>query len=116
MRDLSQPPSGANLIASTVDSLVQPYPLAVAGTPTTLTYTPATRVITFRWSTSRPGGGAYGRGVQTSFVAPAVVYPGGYRVSVTGGVVTSAPNAPVLTIKTDGGARSVRVRVAARRG
>jgi endoglycosylceramidase len=43
---------------------------------------------------------------------PPVEYPGGYQVSVTGGQVVSAPNAPVLAVVANAGAGRVDVVVA----
>jgi endoglycosylceramidase len=44
---------------------------------------------------------------------PAIEYPNGYEVSVTGGQVVSAPNAPELVIASDGSANAVSVTVTA---
>ena len=45
---------------------------------------------------------------------PAVAYPNGYTVSVTGGHVTSGPDAARLVVAADAGAMSVTVVVAPR--
>lgn len=50
-------------------------------------------------------------GLLTTISVPPIVYPNGYQVSVTGGTVTSAPNAPVLVVTSDAGAGSVSVTV-----
>jgi endoglycosylceramidase len=42
---------------------------------------------------------------------PAVQFPNGYSVNVTGGHVVSAPGAPQLIIASDGGATAVDVVV-----
>jgi endoglycosylceramidase len=42
---------------------------------------------------------------------PAIVFPNGYQVSVTGGQVVSAPNAPVLVVTSNDGASTVNVVV-----
>jgi endoglycosylceramidase len=109
--NLNLPPSGANLIASTVAALVRPYPLAVAGTPRTLAYSPIDRTLSFGWSTAKPGGGSYEPGTHTDVVAPATVYPTGYHVSVRGGRVTSAPCASTISIANLPGDHPVRLRV-----
>jgi len=44
---------------------------------------------------------------------PAVQYPNGHTVSVTGGHVTSGPDAPQLVIAADDGATTVEVVVTA---
>ena len=110
VNNLNLPPSGANLIASTVGALVRPYPVAVAGTPSALAYSPADRTLTFGWSTVRPGGGSYGAGTHTDVVAPTTVYPTGYHVSVSGGRVTSAPCASTISVANLPGDHPVRLR------
>ncbi len=109
---LEEPPSGANLVGSTVGALVEPYPLAVAGTPEKLTFDRASRTLTFTWSTARAGGGAFDAGVVTSFEVPALVYPDGYAVEVTGGSVGSPECASLLTVAADPGAATVTVTIA----
>jgi endoglycosylceramidase len=108
---LTEPPSGPNLVSTTVDALVEPYPLAVAGTPQKLTYDPSTRTLSFTWSTARPGGGDFASGTVTSFEVPSRVYPGGYRASVSPGSVTSTPCAPILGVVAEAGAMAVSVEV-----
>jgi endoglycosylceramidase len=111
VNNLELPPTGSNLTTSTVDALVQPYPLAVAGTPKRLTYTPADGTLSFRWSTSKPGGGSYAAGTTTELVAPSTVYPTGYRVVISGGTVTSRPCASTITVANDPGKRVVSITV-----
>jgi endoglycosylceramidase len=111
VNNLELPPTGSNLTTSTVDALVQPYPLAVAGTPKQLTYTPADETLSFRWSTSKPGGGSYATGTTTELVAPSTVYPTGYRVVISGGTVTSRPCASTITVANDPGKRAVSITV-----
>jgi endoglycosylceramidase len=105
------PPTTSNLTASTVDALVQPYPLAVAGTPRQLTYTPTDSTLSFRWSTSKPGGGSYAPGTTTELVAPSTVYPTGYSVDISGGTVTSRPCASTITVVNVPGKRAVSLTV-----
>ncbi len=108
---LSAPPGGKNLVASTASTLVQPYPLAVAGTPEALTLDPAARTLSFTFSTERPGGGSFAPGTVTTFEAPASTYPHGYTATVTNGSVTSAPCAPLLTVAGATGQSSVTVEL-----
>jgi endoglycosylceramidase len=108
---LDAAPGGTNLVASTAATLVQPYPLAVAGTPEKLTIDPATQTLSFTWSTVRPGGGTFAPGTVTTFEAPALTYPKGYSVTVTNGSVTSAPCATLLTVSANPGASSVTVDI-----
>ena len=111
VNNLTLPPSGSNLTASTVDALVQPYPLAVAGTPQALAYSPGTQALSFRWSTTRPGGGTYPPRTKTVLLVPDTVYPHGYHTTVSGGTVTSPPCAPMITVVNSPDRRSVAIRV-----
>jgi endoglycosylceramidase len=93
---------------------VQPYPLAVAGTPENLTYSPTSSTLSFVWSTAKPDGGSYPLRTKTVFVAPSTVYPNGYLTTVAGGTVTSAPNAPEITVVNGRGSNSVTVQISPR--
>lgn len=111
VKSMQQPPAGANLQAGTVAALVRPHPLAIAGTPTSVRYDATTKVLTVSWSTSSPSGRATRAGTVSSFELPKSIYPGGYRVSVSGGSVTSAAGAAMLTVTASAGAGSVSVVV-----
>jgi len=108
---LQQAPGGTNLVASTASVLVQAYPLAVAGVPQELTVDPAARTLSFTWSTARAGGGSFASGTVTTFEVPAAAYPGGYSASASGGWITSAPCAPLLTVAAKPDASSVQVEI-----
>ncbi len=58
---LRRRPGGSNLVASTASVLVQPYPLAVAGTPQQLTVDPSSQTLSFTWSTAPRGQAAPSR-------------------------------------------------------
>ncbi|MBX3026849.1 cellulase family glycosylhydrolase [bacterium] len=111
--DLTRPPGGDNLRSSEAfDALVRPYPVAVAGTPTAISFDPATRVFRFEYDTTAPAGGALPPWVLTAVSVPARQYPGGYLVEVEGAVVTSPPDAPLLTLQRTPGAAAVTVAIA----
>lgn len=111
MHDLDQTASDAHATMSVVDGIVRPHALAVAGTPTAQTYDPTARVLKTSWSTTGPDGSTLPTGTVSSIWIPVRTYPGGYSVRVTGGTVTSAPNANALTVVADPGAASVSVKV-----
>ena len=111
VRTLGSPPAGSNLITSTADALVRPYPLVVAGTPTSYGYEATDRTFTASWSTTEPDGRRAPAGAISTMVVPQRDYPGGYTVNVTGGQVTSKPCATVLAISTEAGTSSARVTV-----
>ncbi len=106
---LQQAPGGSNLVASTAGVLVQPYPLAVAGTPQELTVDPSAETLSFTWSTTAVGPGAFADGTVTTIEAPALAYPGGYSATVTNGWITSPPCAPLLTVAAMPGASTVTI-------
>ena len=86
--------------------LAAPYPQVVAGTPRDWSF----RSGTFRlcYSTARADrAGRFSPGAPTFVSVPPIEYPNGYRVTVQGGQVVSAPNAPVLAIVANPGADAV---------
>jgi endoglycosylceramidase len=108
--DPSQPPTGANVNTTKLAVLAAPYPQVVAGTPKEWSF----RSGTFRlcYSTERADrAGSFSPGARTLISVPPIEYPNGYQVSVTGGQVVSAPNAPVLAVVANAGAESVDVTV-----
>jgi len=110
--DPSQPPTGANVLADKLKVLAEPYPQAVAGTPSSWSWSGGT--FQLAWSTARADGtGRFGAGAETDVAVPAVQFPAGYRVTVTGAQVTSAPGAPTLRLVGLPGATDVSVTVTA---
>lgn len=112
VNNLSLPPRSSNLNSAVVDALVRPHPLAVAGTPQSYSYSPASRIMTFTYSTARPGGGSFDPSVLTSIEVPENAEPNGYAVTVQGGTVTSPAGAELLTVSSDPHVASVSVTVA----
>ncbi len=111
IRDLTGPPSGANLNTDAVRVLVRPHPLAVAGTPTSVSYGATSRTLSVAWSDTPPDGRAFPVGTVSSFELPHGVYPDGYRVTTTEATVTSSPNAQILTVTTSPGAQASAITV-----
>ncbi len=111
LTDLSQPAGDSNVNGPVVDALVRPHPRAVAGTPTSDAYDPQARVLRFGYSTARPGGGTYDATTTTELQVAPRTYPAGYAVKVTGGTVTSAPDAAQLVVTNDPGATDVSVKI-----
>lgn len=93
----------STLKAPKADVLIRPFPQAVAGTPTALSWTPATRTMDLRF-TPKAGTGA------TDVFVPRRHYPSGYDAVVTGGRVVSAPQSRHLLVMANGSAE-VRVIV-----
>lgn len=108
--NLRTPPSAATNARPSVNALIRPHPLAIAGTPTAQHFDPATDTLTSSYSTVR-GGGSFAADAVTSFQVQKQRYPMGYSVTVTGGKVTSTPDSALLTVVANPGAASVSVTV-----
>lgn len=78
------------------DKLVRTYPWATAGLPQAMKYNSANGDFAYRY-VPRPAGRS------TEIYVSDIKYPNGYTVDIVGGVVTSAPNARVVTIAASGG-------------
>jgi endoglycosylceramidase len=110
--DPNQPPVGDNVDTAKLATLATPYPQAVAGTPNSGSFDNGTDTFQLSYSTEKAGGdGSFGAGAQTTISVPAIEYPNGYHVDVTGGHVASDPNAAVLKVESDASATSVTVTV-----
>ena len=106
------PPIGANVNTANLDTLAEPYPQAVSGTPESYSFDNGT--FQFSYSTEEPDGlGSFAAGSHTTISIPKVEFPDGYQVSVTGGEVLSGPNAAELVIASNSGASTVTVTVSA---
>lgn len=90
--------------------LSEPYAEAVAGTPLSMGYDPATDTFALVY---RPDPAV--RAPTVVFVPVARHYPGGYCASVVGGRVTSSPGASHLTVAASPTAPEVAVHVSAGR-
>jgi endoglycosylceramidase len=110
--DPSKPPTGANVLTDKRKTLAEPYPQIVAGTPTSWSF--SNGVFRLTYTTARvDGGGSFGAGAQTQVAVPAIQFPNGYRVSVTGATVTSAADAPTLRLTTSAGTATVQATITA---
>ena len=108
--DPSQPPTGANVLTDKLKVLAEPYPQAVSGTPTGWSFSGG--VFTLHWTTTKVGSAVrFPAGAQTVISTPAIEYPNGYTVAVTGGTVVSSPNAATLVVAAAAGATTVSVTV-----
>jgi endoglycosylceramidase len=108
--DPSQPPTGANVDTAKLAVLAEPYPQAVAGTPTSWSFSGGEFRLSY--STARVAGlGRFPAGSITDVAVPAIQFPSGYTVSVSGGSVVSAPGATTLQVASSPGATTVNVTV-----
>ncbi|MCV7382325.1 cellulase family glycosylhydrolase [Mycolicibacter longobardus] len=104
------PPTGGNVDVPVVETLAQPYPQVIAGIPNSWSFNNG--VFSFSYSTAMAdGSGSFGAGSETRISIPDLQFPNGYQVSITGGEVVSANNAPVLVIESNAGAGTISVTV-----
>jgi endoglycosylceramidase len=108
-------PVDANVNTANLETLAEPYPQLVSGTPESYSFDNGT--FEFSYSTQEADGlGSFPAGSQTTIAIPSVEFPGGYQVSVTGGEVMSTANAAELVIASTPGASAVTVTVSAAGG
>lgn len=110
--DPSQPAGPDNL--RSVDAfaaLVRPYPTAVAGTPTRVSFDPQTARFELVYTTTAPTGSRLDEDLVTVVSVPSRHYRDGYRAIVQGGTVTSAPCSTLLTLVADPGADTVSLEI-----
>lgn len=93
-------------LRSTARVLSRPYAEAVAGTPTSTSFDPATAVFHLAYRPGRRAGAP-----TVVFVPTTLHYPGGYCARATGATVTSAPGSRLLTVRNDRHTGSVHVTV-----
>jgi endoglycosylceramidase len=108
--DPSQPPTGSNVVTDKLKALATPYPQVVAGTPTSWSFSAG--VFRLVYTTVHPTGfGRFAAGAQTAISTPAIEFPTGYQVTVTGATVMSAPDAATLVLAALPGATTIRATV-----
>jgi endoglycosylceramidase len=104
------PPTGDNVNTTDLQTVAEPYPQLTSGTPGAYSFDNG--IFQYTYSTAMANGeGNFAAGSETTISTPAVEFPDGYTVSVTGGEVVSAPNAAELVIASNSGASSVSVTV-----
>jgi endoglycosylceramidase len=111
VKNVAKPPSGANLVRSTVDAVVRPYLSVVGGTPVALHDGVVAHTYVASWSTREPNGRVAPAGTISTIEVPKLDYPHGSSAHVSGGRVTSARCAPVLTVASSSRAKQVTVTV-----
>jgi endoglycosylceramidase len=92
-------------------ALVRPFPVAVNGTPATLTFDPTTATFDFDYATTRTDGRPSAPALLMAVTVPSLRYPNGYSVSVQGARVVSLPCASTLLLRNDAHAASVSIHL-----
>lgn len=114
--DPFKPKKGTNLVTSVLDSLVEPYPQVIAGTPRSWRYDHSTRMFSFTYTTRKvAGSGSFPAGSITQIATPRLDYPNGYTAQVKGGTIVSPPTTPVLRVASSSGATLVTISITPRR-
>ncbi len=113
VNDPRKPKTGSNLVTTTLDALVEPYPHVIAGTPTSWGYDRRTRTFKLTYAARRASGkGKFPAGSLSEIETPSFDYPSGYGARVTGAAIVSKRGASPLVIASCPGAKSVSVTVA----
>jgi endoglycosylceramidase len=109
--DPSRAPRGDNVLHDKLALIERPYPRAVAGTPRSFGFDPATGEFTLVYAPTAPGGKRLEHTIDTEIWVPKVHYPDGYLPRVRGGRVVSEPDARVLRIERRRGAGRVELTI-----
>jgi endoglycosylceramidase len=105
-------PHGPNVFHAKLAELDRPYPQAVAGTPRSFSFDPASDEFDLRYSTRAPDGKRLPRRVETVVYVPRLHYRHGYRVAVEGAAaVKRRPRSRYLRLASRPGARTVSVKI-----
>jgi endoglycosylceramidase len=112
--DATRPAGPDNLLsADALATLLRPYPTAIAGTPTAISFDRTTKVFECSFAAPQPAPRDR-RGRVTVIEIPAPHYPNGYAVRVSGAWVDSPRCASRLVLRTKPHAASVSIRVTPR--
>ena len=109
VRDMTQPPAGANVNTAVVAALARPYPLLTDGVPGMLAYDGSSRVLAYAFGTRRPDGRVDSSKVSVISIPPGV-YPHGYTVTVAGATVVSASTSE-LQLRNAPGATTIALTI-----
>jgi hypothetical protein len=104
-------PTGDNVDTARLKLLVRPYPQLIAGTPTEISFDPATRLFSTAFSTTMPDGRRAPAGIPSEIFIPRLHYANRYRVDVTGAEVVAGLGSQRLVLKNCVGAATVSLKI-----
>jgi endoglycosylceramidase len=117
VRNPRHEPHGPNVFHAKLAELDRPYPQAVAGTPQSFSFDPASDEFDLRYSTRAPDGKRLPRDVETVVYVPRMHYGDGYRVEVEGAALMKRrPRSRYLRLARRPDARSVSVKIVPKGG
>lgn len=96
--DTTVPPTGNIVNSTALNTMVEPYPRVIAGTPISYQYNPTSNIFTMSYSKKGADGNEVLFLLPTEIFVPQQNYPNGYNAKVSGGLVISAPNSSLLLI------------------
>ncbi|MDQ1521894.1 MAG: hypothetical protein QOI55_2967 [Actinomycetota bacterium] len=110
--DKSKPPTPGNVHQPVLDALTRPYAVATDGYPTAWHYDAVSGALQFRYKIpNRNVDEKPEHKGDTEILLSSRAYPTGYRITVTGGHVVSAPCALRVRIRNDRHAPRVAVHI-----
>jgi len=114
--DEEKPPSApGNVNVPIAAAVIRPHPVALAGTPLSISYDASAHVLRCEWSAERVDRrGRFQTGSSSTFAIPPLDFPSGYSVHVSGGQVRSSSDAATLVISQTGDAKVLTVTVSPR--
>jgi endoglycosylceramidase len=112
--DATRPAGPDNLLsADSLATLLRPYPTAIAGIPTTISFDRTSKVFECSFTATQPA--PHDRRARVTVIEiPAPHYPNGYMVRAKGAWVDSRRCASRLVLRTKPHAGSVSIRVTPR--
>lgn len=113
VKDVHLPPTGTNLVTTTLQALTQPYPLAIAGTPISFNFNPTTNSLKITYKTINPQNKKLGSSIPSLIEVPASAYPNGFTVKLFNARLPLGCHSGIIPIQADPNALIVNVSISA---
>jgi endoglycosylceramidase len=111
VKNLHQPLTGNNLVASTLLSLTQPYPVAIAGTPLKYSYDFSNNNVVINYSTTNPAGLNLASKVPSLIFIPKQLYPKGFSIHLQNATILGRCHSGLLSIKATNSASIAKIKI-----